>query len=349
MLATASAWALAVLRHLDPRSRLNLARASRGCWLWALQSSPRRTASLLAHSGLSEPAWQARFAAVRQALADRGVAAGPGATAGSSKIVLRVPTPHPAALQAVLSLSPAGGSAVTEVEVCQNSYSVPGMSQDTAAPWPNPPAPLCATLHTLTLKHMCAPLPEPSLMPSLRVLHAHLWGKADDEAALRRAVSARCASIGRFLPQLTAVGVYTHSMGRLRVPWDTILSSATHTTTLTTLTTTSSNVDEMLPLIVQHAPNVQRLSCYARELDPEMSADEWGVGELVCVDSSSAILADNLATWPQSPNGLRLVQEGGGAMRMKFFVDGPQVTQPELQTRHTHMHSTGLVFSDLEH
>ncbi len=277
LLATAEAWALAFYQHLDQRSRLAVACSSTECRHWVTDTAQQCTVSLLAYGGLPDTAWQARRAAVEQVLEARGLAehrsntsatsSSCGTNTGSAsnsdhskaargtKLVLRVPTPNLAALQTALSLPPGAGRAVTEVQVLQRSGAVAIEPPAPALAWPQTLPPVFSNLVILTLKPFCTPLPHPALLPSLRDMRVHFRYRgltAQPDAGVARAIAAMCASAAPYLPQLTALSVF-HGWNDT-LPWSTLLT--THTHTLTSVTSNTGQVPDMLQLLLQHAPRL---------------------------------------------------------------------------------------------
>ncbi len=95
--AIARAWAKDLVRRLDGPARLALYQSSSASRSLVLETAQQATVTLRARAGLRRAAWQRRLARAEHDLAERGP--------GTTTIMLRVPTPHPTALQSVLSLS----------------------------------------------------------------------------------------------------------------------------------------------------------------------------------------------------------------------------------------------------
>ncbi len=372
VLATASAWGLALTKHLDQRSRVSLARASRGCWLWALEATPQVTVTLSAHSALTESAWQARLAAATQALADRGADPRLAETARGTKLLLRVLTPKPAAVRSVLTLPPAAGKAVTELEVQRYSYPAPSkphpsttttanpppqsLTPTTAGPQSPPPLFTFTNLHTFTINPMTTPLPNPALLPSLRELHVHLWlgrqGMCEaDRAAVVNSVVAQCVSIGEYVWQLTTLGMFGQGGGGAFIYWPDIFPTTTNT--LTSFTSTCGGRQQMLREVLRAAPSLQCLGCHTHRMEQGFSDRVWPIRELRClglhrIEASLSeeqtqererwCKASDLALWPQSAGKLRLMPYEGDTLYIDFDVVDDQVRNRCGDT-HTHAHT----------
>lgn len=326
VLASANAWALALFnQHLDPASRLAVARASKGCWQCALEVAEQATVTLLAHGALADAAWQARLAAAGRVLAARGPppdSSADGECLRGTTLVLRIPTPHPSALQAALSLPSLAGRAVTALKVLHYKYPV----VLECAPWPQPPAPVFSSVRSLTVKHLSSPLPPPDQLPNLRELVVHLSiepRRDGPDPVFARLTEVRCASVGRYLSQITALSVYEeHDLGQI-VPWSFILS--TRSDTLTTLVTDTTRQDLMLPLLPRVCPRLQRLSCFTCALGSGVSQTSWELKEYSMESTWGEAKASDLATWPSTPGGLQIKPRADGVVRIAFEIAGRQV------------------------
>ncbi len=318
LLATTQAWGDALLRQLDGPSRLQVFRVSRALQLWVLQSAPQATVTLLAYSGLSEDTWQRRLALAEQALATRG----PGQRQ-NTKVVLRIPTPHPTALQSTLSMAEAARQCYAALEVQQ--YDYPTTAGPDAAPNPLQPWPAAVPLpiHTLILKHMCGPLPSPALLPQLRELRVQF------SLSSRGALRQRCASIAPFLPQLSSLSLERY----FDRDWSVLFGSRV-STSLKHFATDAILTDTLLQLLLKYAPQLEQLSCARVMLTPNGAFRDqtWVVRELACEEwclnyAGRAGVAD----LPKSPQGLTLMQGPGRlsyitVFDMDFHIVGRQVS-----------------------
>ncbi len=264
--------AATVLRHLDPESRLALFRSSRACRQCALEAADQLTVTLLAHSGLSEAEWQRRRASAEQALAVRG-------PQRNTKLLLRLPTPNPAALQSILSVSEAAGRAVTELEVVQLPSS-PLRTEGIYTPWLQALPAAFPNLHTLSVSHLCGCLPPPAQMPHLRELHVHLCpgSGTPSEPSEASTVVYQCASIAEYLPQLTALSVRRYyDRDGMYVPWPTVFTHTSHT--LTHFAITDSLSDSILRLLLAKTPALTHLECDwpLTQLSDEHADNTWQV------------------------------------------------------------------------
>ncbi len=245
LLASTGLWAEELIaKHLDPTSRIALFQSSAEGQQQVLQAAEHLTVTLLAYGGLSEAAWQKRLASAERALAVRG-------PQRNTKLVLRLPTPNPAALHSILSMSEAAGRAVTELEVHQ-SPSTAALTEGVHTPWLQALPAAFPNLRTLRINRLCGCLPASAQLPHLRELHVTLC------AAGESTISQQCQSIAPYLAQLTALDISIRGIG-WKLSWSEILTTVT--TSLVSLKATVRLSDQLVESIVKFAPNLETLGC----------------------------------------------------------------------------------------
>ncbi len=310
LLSAADAWAVDLIsRHLDPASRLHVFRASRECQLRVLESADQFTITLVAYSGLSDAAWQRRLASAEQALVLR---CAPGHR--GTKLVLRIPTSHHTALQSILSISAPAGRAVTEFEVQAPSTPIyTPYLQALPAAFPN--------LRSLQLKRLRGLLPAPEHWPHLRELKVQLCRYADDGWPRLAEV---CASIALYTLQLTSLDMWVNQLQP--PPWESVFTASTNT--LTRFSTECSLTHTLLRLLCTHAPNLQRLACYApSELGEPFVSEQAGAAWGVC-EVASRDLGEWVAQLPRcaAPQGVTLrSMDCGETVQLRLTVADRQV------------------------
>ncbi len=321
VIATAQAWGVDLIRHLDSPTRTRVFKSCRALQQFVLQSAPQATVTLLAYDGLSEAVWQRRLARAEQALITRG----PGQRRGT-KVLLRIPTPHPTALQSILSMSEAASQCYAALEVQQ--YDYPTAAGPNAAP--NPPQPWPAVvaphIHTLILNHMCGPLPSPALLPQLRELQVHVWADHrwpvdTGRAESRRRVEGYCASIAPYITQLTSLTVLDAGGAAGTNPWPALFGS-TVSTSLKHISSDFSQVDQILQQLLQRAPRLERVGLSVGSVKDTFSDKTWSVTELVC---HFVYRADELVSLPSTQTELTVRAAGTDELDIFFDVVGRQV------------------------
>lgn len=165
----------------------------------------------------------------------------------------------------------AAGAGVTELVLSRSqgvhlsSQVVTAFLAAAAVSFPN--------IHTLTLDYW-AELPAPPAWRQLKHLTVK-EGPSANAALVQRVYS----SIARYLPQLESLRVDDNSQDGL---WHLLLTPATATTTLKSLSTQWALTAPAVRLLVAHAPALQRLTVAWLELrDQDLSGHTWGVE---CVD-----------------------------------------------------------------
>ncbi len=137
------------------------------------------------------------------------------------------------------------GSAVRELaihaSVDPNSAAIAQFLQHTAT--------ACPALSRLQLKHCTPTLPPPAALPTL--IHV--------DVAANNHAQAFSASLGLLLPQLHSLVFSRHQLG-VPPPWAALFSPATAAQQLTQLSTTGPLTDELLGLLLDHAPALRRLT-----------------------------------------------------------------------------------------
>ncbi len=318
----ARAWAKDLVRRLDGPERLALYQSSRASRSLVLETAQQATVTLRARAGLGEAAWQRRLARAEQDLAERGP--------GTTTIVLRVPTPHPTALQSALSLPEPASRSVTALKVLQYDYPSTADSntvQGAPQPWP---AADTFPIRTLHLNHMCGPLPSPALLPNLRELQVHLWAGCwltKHTAQVTRTFQVRCASIAPFLTQLESLSVMGCWHTSHVITWEAVFGS-TVSTSLRQFETdirSPSQTSQIIPLLITHAPQLEQLSCPLAEAGDASSATSggtWALKRFVCRYVREA---SKLASLPATPAGLTLLPAGARGLTLEFKVHSAEV------------------------
>ncbi len=307
MLITAEPWGYALFAALDGRSRLALAHTSPDFRHWVLTAAAHATISLLAYGGLSEAAWQRRFARAQQALALRAQHG-----RADNTLVVRVPTPSPAALQALRSIPASAGSAVTGLQLLQNqSYSGTGPSEGVHTLWLRGVGAAFPNLRSLRVSRLAGCLPHPTHLSHLIELQVCLCpaevltgqaAAAGPEPAAGPGIEQLIDSIAPFVPQLTTLEITNHGWHSF---WPQLLT--TTTTSLQRLAFDTFIDDQCVELICKRAPALQHISCPYCQLRSDFSSRTWSVREL---RSTSSLYAVDLANLPQSPEGLLLQPDG---------------------------------------
>ncbi len=319
--AIARAWAKDLVRRLDGASRLAFYQSSRASRSLVLETAQQATVTLRARGGLSEAAWQRRVARAEQDLSERGP--------GTTTIVLRVPTPHPTALQSVLSLSEPASRSVTALKVLQYDYpSTAGSDTVQGAPQPWPAAD-SFPIRTLHLNHMCGPLPSPALLPHLRELQVQLWvGSTRDkyQAPIQRTLKVRCTSIAPFLTQLESLSVMGCINTSAIIAWPRVFGRQV-STSLRQFETDIHAPDQIIPLLIMHAPQLEQLSCPLAEpvhATSAISGETWALKRFVC---RYAREASELVTLPATPAGLTLLPAGATTLEVDFELHSDEVSE----------------------
>ncbi len=313
LLVSAEPWGEALYAALDGPSRLALAHTGPAYREWSLAAAQQATIGLLAYGGLSEAAWQRRFARAQQALALR---AQQGRTQNS--LALRLATPNPAALQALLTIAGPAGSAVTELRVLQEQSNpdatpVPLNLEGVRTQWLRELGRAFPNLRTLRVSRLCGCLPSPTHLPHLTELQIAFYPAetptgqaaaanslaAGPEPAAGPSREQMIASIAPYLTQLTTVDISG-------IGWDDFKSLflPITTTTLQRLVFGTMLDERCVELLCKYAPALEHVSCWGIHLIDDLSSKKWGVRELRTTDDF--LLTDTLAKLPQSPEGLLL-------------------------------------------
>ncbi len=322
VMASAGEWAVALIALLDPATRSTLSQTSTGLYQWVWEASPQATVTLLAYTGLTEEVWKQRMARAEHGLALRG-------PHRSNKLVLRLPTPNPEALQPILSVSQGVGRAVTELEVHQ-SFSWTSPTEGVRAPWLKALPAAFPNLRTLRINRLCGCLPPPAQLPHLRDLHVTLVEQTEsrDPACTPDQI---CTSIAPYLAQITALSLLGDvPYGGLGIPWAKVFSGVTHT--LTHLTKGGIIDQSLVQLLSTRAPALVRVS--AESLYPAEN-EIWPIREL-CIDCTDGEV--HLHFLPLSLQGVTLLPDKWGRLRCRLCVSGPEVRGTAYTHAHTHTH-----------
>ncbi len=353
-MATIKGWAESLIASLDPASRSRLYKANTACRQSVLEAAQSATVTLLAYGGQSEAAWQRRLACAEQGLVLRG-------PQPNTKLVLRLPTPNPAAVQSILSVSEAAGRAVTELEVrqCQSSES---RTEGVHTPWLQALPAAFPNLRTLRINRLCGCLPPPASLPHVTELDLHLIPRAtptpaaaaqasteqDQPCSPAHTVHELCASIAPYLAQITTLTLSIES-GRaivpLAVPWVALFTSVSHT--LTHFTTSAGVSDELVRLLCEYAPQLQRLCGTLGALWTGLNEDHSGATWAVTDVQSNCFDMLDLARLPSRPTGAAVVllPDQGGVIRLRTLISDAEVgahmhAPTRMGThRHTHTHT----------
>lgn len=322
VLDEASAWALALVRRFcDPSSRRGLSQLCKACQLLVVEAAEQMTITLLAYGGLSEAAWQRRLASVAQGLAARGEQRG-------AKLVLRQPTPNPAALQFILSIPEAAGRAVTEL-VVQQVQSHESEHDGVDTPWLSALPAAFPNLRVLRIGRLYGCLPDAALLPHLRELQVHICARVQSFNYHR--LHEQCASIGALLVHVTTLHVTAgRNLPCVHLPWSRLFNITTHT--LTHLETNGQVTGELLRALCARVPRLHHLRV-GPVWDPSgPSKATWAVRELVV--PAAYTTAEALASLPESPE-LHLLANKRGMVELHFYVQGVEVS-----VQGTILHST---------
>ncbi len=303
-----------ITRHAEARTRLALAQTCKACYRGVLQTAEHATVTLLAYGGLSEVTWQRRLARAEQDLAVRG-------PQRSTKIVFRLPTPNPAALQSILSMPEAAGRAVRELEVRQRPSGASAYVGVHTA-WLQALPAAFPHLHTLRISRLCGCLPPPALLPHLKELHVQLCLPANSKGpGPHAACSAEqlCASIAPYIPQL-AVLAASNEAGRLGLPWSHLFTT-TVSTTLTHFRSDEQLTDELLGLLLKYAPALTHLRCQldGENYSPQYAQATWGVKYIQSNTDASAW--ELLLALPQSRHGLQWLPDESGIVSLMVTAE----------------------------
>ncbi len=331
--AEAKGWAESLVAQLKGAACVAFALASSVCRQLVLEV--HATVALLAFDGLSSAAWQRRAAKAEQVLR--------ALRSRDAKLVLRLPTPHLAALQDVISLQREAAAVVTELVLRQQYSSAEPGTEGADTWWLNALPAAFPNLRTLRLTHLCGLLPPPALLPHLRDLDVQLcaFEKYRVRAAYPYTAEQLCESITPYLPQLTALSVGQY-INHEDSQWPMHALFTTVTTTLKRFSTPSEMCTPSIQFLLQFAPNIEQLSMltYFRQQggSADFTEDEtdatWAVKELVqsvaweharCIPTGVAWDAVSLAFLPHSPTGLRLSCSDGPVVHIDFEVHSPQV------------------------
>ncbi len=229
-----------------------------------------------------------RLAAVRAALITRK-------TLRNTLILDECPPARPEAGQVIAQLQGATAS-ITEVVI--RTLSQPELS--TVPPFPLP----CTTLSHITslqLSPCSYKLPPPKELPQLRSLSAALVF-CRTEAPKR----ALYNSITAYLPQLVSLQLDRPASAWDVVQWPRAFTPATTTHTLTKLSTDARLCDELLQLLLKHAPRLQELAVQGLALRQSHEGVKWGLRRLSL--GRRAASEDSLVGLPHTEAGRVEVQ-----------------------------------------
>ncbi len=324
-LVSAEAWCLLLVqKHLDPPGRLALYRTNRACRLCVVEASQQATITLLAYGGLPEAAWERRLASAAPDLAARGLPAG---QQRETRLFLRLPTHIEPALQAVLAMAPEARRCVTALEIRAYDYSADQSAEPHTA-WLQAMPAAFTNLRVLRLQHMCGRLPDPALLPHLGDLHVTLWVGSDlqqNTATITDSLSARCASIAPYTPQLTSLTIWQEGSLLSVLQWPQIIN--TGSPSLTHFSTNSGLVDDYLPLLLKHAPGLEHMCCNTDGLTRDFSGSTWDVKRITL--PYRMFSAVNLALLPHSSNGVDVSpSEGCSTVDIDVPVASREVSIP---------------------
>ncbi len=193
------------------------------------------------------------------------------------------------------------GQAITDLQVMSGEGSqAPAFS--TASAFLAEMAAVCPRLISLSINVPCL-LPPPSALPHVTKLHFQLEVRAGDDAGEPIPdyhTPAVLQSAARLLPQLTTLQphfVYRYADDydeEPTLPWHSLFTPPQSTPqTLTCFKTTSCLDEELLELLLNHAPALRCLEVGPVQLSAgEFSQGEWGVTEL----HASGVMYDSYHT-----------------------------------------------------
>lgn len=329
-IAAAQGWGVDLItRFCDAESRNMLFETNKECQELMLQTATQATITILVYNGLSEAGWRRRLKRAEQGLFTREQLQ-PG---GSNKLMLKqdfetglqllrlqkfdavggpatalgVDQPdRPAmsfeeALQALLSIAPAAGKLVGELEIDQRWYQT---YTGVETPWLAAMPAAFPNVRVLRINELYGCMPIPTTLPHLTELYVRLsnvgyeirYNEADYQAYVDQ-----LSSLSRYLPQLTALkvdimGGWMFRYEELELPtllFDTVAPK------LTRYITNLHLEPEDLEILREQAPALVRLECGAMPWDP--CEGEWSVRELV------SELGVKVSYLPLSPQGLTLL------------------------------------------
>ncbi len=229
------------------------------------------------------------------------------------------------------------GSGITElrIEIAEVPVSVSSFLHNVA--------PHLSNLTALHLDISPFPLPHPSLFPSLTRLTfgAELLNGRWEEG-LKAEYAALCSSVAAYMGQLTHLH-YRHRAAS-REPWPVLFTPTTITHTLTSLESSEYLTAELVGLLLDHTPQLQRLAVpgikrFFEEPDAYRER-QWRVQHL-CV-SLTGVDFSCLAALPRCAAGqLTMVLE-----EPKLIMSGIEVRSAHKHTHthtHTHTHASWLI------
>ncbi len=197
-------------------------------------------------------------------------------------------------------------------------------------------------LNSLTVNHCGARLPPPSNLPHL----THIDIDTDSGAIIKV-----CRSIAPYLRQIQSLHISCEpdfyagdyildSQVDIPMRWQMLFQPQQVSHTLTTLSTNAPLTNELVQLIIDHAPALRDLTVGGEEMALEQDwagqGKEWGVQRL-CLGfgqgEPTEVQAESLALLPKTRQGPLLVE--GVSLRVMFTVTGQEVS-----ATHTHTYDT---------
>ncbi len=271
-----------ILAHLDPPGRLALFRSSRTTRGWVLEGSEKASLQLNVSERARSPK---QLPAVRSALITR--------TTSRTVLVLdQCPTTGPGAGQIIAQLQ---GATACVTEVVIRALSTPELS--TVPPFPLP----CAALsHITSLQPSpCSfKLPPSKHLPQLRSLSATLLQCRTDGGK-----KALYNSINAYLAQLVSLQLDRPAGARHQLLWSRLFTPATTTHTLTKLSTDAPLCDQLLRLLLKHAPRLQELAALELALSESFRDEQWGLRRLDITRAKTVLGSSELSLLPHRDTG----------------------------------------------
>ncbi len=323
-------WIRDLIALLGAQGLLAVFQLSRPCQQWVLQATNHFTVTLLAYEGLSDARWQRRLGSAVQILSLRGQAPDPPHPL-STRLVLRMPVYSETALQSIISLPPAAGSAVTELEVRQHSV-YPSTEEGLQTPWLYALPAAFPQLRVLRANRLCGRLPAPASLPHLTELHLQLCPRPEGNRyepgpapATARTIRELCADISTHIPQLTALSL--DWFGEQEMSWERLMPGTCPR--LTHLTTDDHLGEKMLRVLLRAAPNLTQLSVGSVSGCEGLTGARWRVQEIRVANNAQGLIY--LPQTQGQQHGLTCASRKGG-INISVPIKDAEVRQ------HPHMH-----------
>ncbi len=249
-------WDSALFDSLGAQGRLELYQSSAGCRDWVVLGPQTAAVTVTGYGGIDDAVWQRQMARAEQRLALRGPRRG-------NKLRVRIPSLNPAALQSVLSIAPAAGSAASVLQVEQLPSSQPAC-EGVFTPWLHGLPQTFPNLTLLYLDRLCGCLPPAELLPELTKLSVYIVsdmsvGEQPPIEPTPEPTSVILSSIAPYLPQLTSLHVRSTDSSVTDMPLPLLFDRAT--STLEEFRTDQAADSQLVKLLCQHACSLMFFDC----------------------------------------------------------------------------------------